>query len=344
MTSEQPPTEYFAGIDFNPSFYQDTGTTAGISETTANLLYLRKTVADTATAVETFNTGIKTNTIDNVLTTDTSNILIDSIGSINIGTSAARGISYPIIIGNATGTITRFGTATLQMSTLGTPTATLQAINTSGISVITPGSAFNFLSNHTTALSIGSNPLRTGNVLIANTQTTGTGNIVLGSNVITGIGTQDIICNRAITLNYLSTLQTSHSQLGYYQTYVGTQTTMPAVQTQTTFVQTSTSLPSGIYLINYGLTSLLTLSTTGACIVEEQAFGVSTVTGTVYSLGCSQTIREDIERPPGSQYNASYTCVEKLTVSSFLYLTGSFKFSSNCSLKITGTMSVTRIG
>ena len=72
MTSETPPSEYFPGIDFNPSFYQDTGTTAGlVPETTANALYLRKTVADTATAVETFNTGIKTNTIDNVLATDT---------------------------------------------------------------------------------------------------------------------------------------------------------------------------------------------------------------------------------------------------------------------------------
>ena len=24
MTSEPPPSEYFTGIDFNPSFYQDT--------------------------------------------------------------------------------------------------------------------------------------------------------------------------------------------------------------------------------------------------------------------------------------------------------------------------------
>jgi hypothetical protein len=49
MTSEPPPSEYFTGIDFNPSFYQDTGTTGttGLSETTANALYLRKTVADT---------------------------------------------------------------------------------------------------------------------------------------------------------------------------------------------------------------------------------------------------------------------------------------------------------
>jgi hypothetical protein len=29
MTSEQPPTEYFTGIDFNPSFYKEEPITEG---------------------------------------------------------------------------------------------------------------------------------------------------------------------------------------------------------------------------------------------------------------------------------------------------------------------------
>ena len=45
-----PPDYYFTGINFNPAFYADTG----LSESTANALYLRKTVPDTATANETF--------------------------------------------------------------------------------------------------------------------------------------------------------------------------------------------------------------------------------------------------------------------------------------------------
>jgi hypothetical protein len=56
-----PPDYYFDGVNFNPAFYaNDTG---GFTEAQANALYLKKTVADTATALETFNAGIKTNSI-----------------------------------------------------------------------------------------------------------------------------------------------------------------------------------------------------------------------------------------------------------------------------------------
>ena len=58
MSSDNPPYPYYDGIPFNPSFFStDTG---GLSQATANNLYLRKTVADTATAQETFSSGIKT--------------------------------------------------------------------------------------------------------------------------------------------------------------------------------------------------------------------------------------------------------------------------------------------
>jgi len=57
-----PPEYYFDGVNFNPAFYaNDTG--GGFTEAQANALYLKKTVADTATALETFNAGIKTNSI-----------------------------------------------------------------------------------------------------------------------------------------------------------------------------------------------------------------------------------------------------------------------------------------
>jgi hypothetical protein len=60
-----PPEYYFTGIDFNPAFYaEDAG---GISQETANALYLRKTVPDTATAIETFNLGIKAQKVDGLL-------------------------------------------------------------------------------------------------------------------------------------------------------------------------------------------------------------------------------------------------------------------------------------
>ena len=56
-----PPEYYFPNIDFNPSFYADD--TGGLSQETANTLYLRKTVPDTAIALETFTAGIKTPSI-----------------------------------------------------------------------------------------------------------------------------------------------------------------------------------------------------------------------------------------------------------------------------------------
>jgi hypothetical protein len=61
-----PPDYYFTGINFNPAFYaEDTG---GLTQATANALYLRKTVPDTATAQETFTSGIVTPTINSTST------------------------------------------------------------------------------------------------------------------------------------------------------------------------------------------------------------------------------------------------------------------------------------
>lgn len=66
MSSSNPPYPYYNGIPFNPSFFtSNTGT--GLSESTANTLYLRKTVADTASAQETFSLGIKAQKVDGLL-------------------------------------------------------------------------------------------------------------------------------------------------------------------------------------------------------------------------------------------------------------------------------------
>lgn len=142
MTTAPPPTFYFPGIEFNPDFFEDV--TETLTKKDADARYLIKTTPDTATAIETFTGGIKTNSIENVLTTDISNILINSTGNINIGTSTSRTTTNPIIIGNATNSIIRLGSSGLSFSTLGTPTATLQSISTSGILIQTPASAFNF--------------------------------------------------------------------------------------------------------------------------------------------------------------------------------------------------------
>ena len=54
-----PPLYSFSGLDFNPTIFEVTDT---FTQGEANLLYLKKTVADTASAVETFSAGIITTT------------------------------------------------------------------------------------------------------------------------------------------------------------------------------------------------------------------------------------------------------------------------------------------
>ena len=57
MSSDNPPYPYYPNIPFNPSFFS-TDSEAGITEAEANTKYLRKTAPDTATAVQTFDSGI----------------------------------------------------------------------------------------------------------------------------------------------------------------------------------------------------------------------------------------------------------------------------------------------
>jgi hypothetical protein len=63
MTAENPPFPYYDGIPYNSEFFTTETSSAGLSETKANTLYLRKTTPDTASALETFNGGLATTTL-----------------------------------------------------------------------------------------------------------------------------------------------------------------------------------------------------------------------------------------------------------------------------------------
>jgi hypothetical protein len=265
MTTQKPP-KFFSSI-FN-SYYYTEDTATGLTQAEADLRYLKKTITDTATALETFNAGIKTNTIDNVNNTDVTNILINSTGNINIGSSASRTTSNPIVIGNSTNSIIRLGSTGLSFSTLGTPTATLQSIATSGILAQTPTATMSLFSNQTGILNIGAVTNRTGNINIANTQTTGTGNIVIGSSALT-TGTQDITINRPLTFGY--TYASSFNQLGYYEQFTGSAITISSSPTAYTQLLATTAIPQGIYHITYHLTT--TPATT--IVFSKRFFGIT---------------------------------------------------------------------
>ena len=86
-----PPSIYFNGINFNSVFYAQDTTGGGLTTSEANALYLRKTVVDTATALETFSQGLSTNTISPYGAGDQS-IFTDSTGlrTVSFGEGANR--------------------------------------------------------------------------------------------------------------------------------------------------------------------------------------------------------------------------------------------------------------
>ena len=69
MSSATAPYPYFNGIIYNPSFFSSSSSTS-LTQAQANLLYLKKTTADTATALETFSGGILSNSLKTIATSD----------------------------------------------------------------------------------------------------------------------------------------------------------------------------------------------------------------------------------------------------------------------------------
>ena len=88
MSIEPPPEFFFNGIHFNSSYYQEDK--KGITKSEANSTYLRKLTPDTATALETFNSGIKTDNIQTILNNNNLNIGTNTTADINIGDTNAN--------------------------------------------------------------------------------------------------------------------------------------------------------------------------------------------------------------------------------------------------------------
>jgi hypothetical protein len=341
MTTSTPPDYYFPDIEFNPDFFEDT--TETITKKDADARYLIKTEQDTATAIETFTGGIKTNSIESVLTTDVSNILINSTGNINIGTSASRTTTNPIVIGNATNSIVRFGTSGLQMSTLGTPTATLQAIATAGISIQTPAAAFNFLSNQTGILNIGTASNRSGDINIANTLTTGTCNIVLGSGSLT-TGQQLITINRPLSIAY--TVPPSQlNQIGGSTFITASQVTYGSTG-GTLNLATINSIPIGVYQVFYNIATTITVSPAN---LTERITNISNTTADITTantlnfmidsdlLHQNRIVGHDVTLSGGG-------LLINTTANRSIYLNQRYVYIAGPTVKATGHLRIVRIG
>lgn len=220
--SVPPPSFNFTGTGFNPDFWaSDTGS---LTQDTANALYLRKTVPDSATALETFNGGVSTNSIQP--TAPTNSLLVASditSGELFLGANAAATTARTqhIHIGDSNNLPAGAG---VHLN---------NGINNASNSNISNGASTTGNVNVLTgATSDGNVNIKTG---------TGGGNINFGNTS----GTQTINFNRPLTLSYPSAAISANT-LGF------SQQTIPATSTQSgNFTYASITIATaGVYLLD----------------------------------------------------------------------------------------------
>jgi len=279
MSSSNPPYPYFNGITYNSGFFTSNNG-SGLTQTKANALYLQKTVADTATVLETFNGGLRTSgavtlgTADSAISVgayslQTSNILIGTKGAIVSGTDK-------IVIGGATNTLT-LSSGTIN---IGNATSNNYIYNIESPSAATNITLYSLLADANLTLcsgqnlgylSLGSGLLRIGGVAImTNGNTPGSNELLLGdstktirtrgtlnlngdvnNNITIGKsgGTNTIILNRPLLLSYPTSAITSNLYTGRTTEVVQVADTALVVgENVITGFYTSTA---GVYIINY---------------------------------------------------------------------------------------------
>jgi hypothetical protein len=289
MTTSQPPEFYFDGINFNPDFFEDVSATLTKKETDAR--YLIKTETDVATALETFNVGIKTNSIEPINDTDTLNINtvsstatnIINIGNdttnnqtlnlnsktINMGDtsvpSSVNILSTSIVIGNPSSGTISFGSSAI--TTQITPSTSSMYLSNIG-----PANGdFNLcLLQNTGNLNIGTSTTRTAAINIGTGKTTGSTQIInIGSNVITsgtqtinlggqqtisGGGSQTINLNKPLTVAYTGP-PSSIAQIGGIQEISATYSNLTTNSTKT--ICSITNLNIGVFMVFYSIKHIL---------------------------------------------------------------------------------------
>ena len=232
MSAYNPPTYYFNGIGFNSSFY--TVTLIGITQAQANALYLQKTTPDTATAVETFSSGILTTSVD--VPTSSSNMNIAnglSSGTINFGIANVRtGIIH---IGD--------GNNLSAGANIHINNGTSNASNTNIMNGSTTSGACNIMTGNTC----------TGSVNIATGSGSSTVNIGTGTTtgvISLGNSANSVTFGSPLNLSYTPSLITQTTQLGY--TISGSTTGLPTSTTSGTYNNFSKIvLPIvGVWLLN----------------------------------------------------------------------------------------------
>ena len=208
MTSASPPYPWFSGITYNPSFFASSST-GDLTKAQANALYLRKTVPDIATALETFNSGIQTNNVDSI----GNDLYLNSSNTLNIGTLTSPVLN--MVTQNSSTSIVNIKTGTFTTGDVNICTGNGRA------GVLHLGDGNNLLAGSGTHLNNGT--FNASNTNIANgDNTSGSVNILSGVSSTGTInlgqitGTVTINVNRPLTPLYTAAPASTH--IGYIYT------------------------------------------------------------------------------------------------------------------------------
>jgi hypothetical protein len=251
MSSSNPPYPYYNGITYNPAFFNQS--TNGITQLQANLLYLQKTVPDSATAVESFLGGVVANQIDVPTSNGTLNLGITSTtGTTNISTASGRTGAINIGTGATTGSVITMG-------------GSLGVINLNGSSqVFSNPSGASFDANGG-SLQIA-NSVNVGSITMGQNLTTGTiyiGANASGNNVRTGIihiGDSNNLTTGAVHINN-GTANASNTQIMNGSTTSGICNIMTGAGTTGTLNMLSGSSSGGVVNIGTGVTGVGAVTT-----------------------------------------------------------------------------------
>jgi hypothetical protein len=221
-------------------------------------------------------------------------------------------------------------------------TLTANIITTNGIGVGNPSASFSLLTAQTGTLSFGSSTGRTGNINIANTQTTGTGNIVLGSLALT-TGSQKIQINRPLTIGY-TTNPSLISQIGgtVFFTTTGEYT---FTTTDSSTIAVLNDIPIGIYQVYYYVKTVVAVS---SAVITERTTAVSTnvdntTTGIINFMIQSEYLHQTRTVGHNVIINGS-GIFQNNTANDSIYLNQTYTITGSANLRCSGHLQIVRIG
>jgi hypothetical protein len=319
MSSFPPPYPYFNGIIYDQAFFNQTS--SGLTLELANTKFLKKTTPDTATALETFSGGAKTNNLDP----------ITAGGTLSLGSSGVSNVVGINTIANRSGQINiGTGNASSGQINIGSGNGSSNIVN------ILSGTYIAFQSVGTVNILSGSNASGSfgGNM---NLFTTARGTLTVGGSNNTAIlFEKEPSFNRGFTAGQQATFNSSMRLFGATNNFQATDN--PATPTSTVRIQASASNPF-VSLLNgtggistFSLTELGPSSGIAFSLCPNQSTGDlsiangsrdgniligtknSLVTGTnkiiMGALGNTFTVASDtitIKNPLNPDYNALYS-------------------------------------